>query len=181
MAQFKLGSITLDSIKKIEIHDGMVWIVLKWNKERVILQGKLKALLDETQLDPNEFWNIKSQCYKIESIQRKNDKIDEIYKNYHDASEIYSEAIAEAAVVYNEIMETINVRDTDHVHTKSFWISRLCEFVVEKTEFDALDKENAEEYQSILERSMVSLRSQVSELREHFEWDEELENFFTIN
>jgi hypothetical protein len=78
-------------------------------------------------------------------------------------------------------MDTINVRDTDHMHTKSFWISRLCEFVVEKEEFDELDKENAEELQSILERSIVSLRSQVSELQKHFEWDEELGNFFTIN
>ena len=67
------------------------------------------------------------------------------------------------------------------VHRKSFWIRKLSQFIQRKKEFDKWCKENAESYTSIFNQDKKSLSADISDLREHFKWVTELEDFFTIH
>lgn len=180
MSQFDSGLITLASIEAIKKHKQLQNAVFETNKQQVSCQGQLKELLDVKQLDLNESWRIENQYSKVDLIQQKNEKIDMLFKNFHDASVLYHKAVTEAAVVHAEIMETINVSGTGLMQTKSFWIERLSKFVFRKKGFDKWRKENAVVAPSIFNQGKKELCAEISELREHFKWVPELDDFFTI-
>ena len=180
MSQFGSGLITMASIEAIQKHKQLESAIFESNKQLVACQGQLKELLDVKLLDLNESWKIENQYSKVGLIQQKNEKIDMLFKNFQDASVLYLKAVTEAAVVHAEIMETINVSNTVLMQTKSFWIGRLSQYVFRKKGFDKWREKNALENPSIFNQGKKEISEQISELREHFKWVPELEDFFTI-
>jgi hypothetical protein len=174
------GYITFKSIADIQKHEELCATIVRMEKQLVECQAAIKSSLNFTLVDPDQRIQIINKYCKIQSIKNGFDDIGELYENYRKSSVSYLIAVTEAAIVYNMIMETINVRETNLMQTKSFWINRLSQFVMKKKGFDIWCKENADEYPSIFDQGKKSLRNEILELRQHFNWVAELEDFFTI-